>query len=555
MSVDATRPAAQLARKGRFLPPLWTCAILLLELGALAWLRLANPVGDRGSVNAFSMMLGVLLVLTYLVWFGFGSRFRWWVRWAPLLMGIVGTVAFFQVFRLEQVSGDFIPSFSLRSAERADAHLETPTAAIEPVDLVTTTADDFPQFLGPRRDVAVEHVALARDWQRQPPELLWRQPIGAGWSAFAVVNGFAVTLEQRGGTELVTCYEVATGKLRWSHPLSESRFDSAVAGIGPRATPTIDQGRVYVLGATGRLAALDGAHGALLWEKDLLEEFGLAPEQEAKDLPYGRSGSPLVVGDLVVVPAGGPSDGRRVSLVAYDKLSGEPRWQGGERQISCASPVLATLGGAEQILIVNEDAASGHDPVTGRVLWEHPWEGRSNANASVSQAVALAPDRVLLSKGYGVGAALLELAPRGDGFETHQLWHEPQLLRTKLTNVAIWQGHAYGLSDGILECVELASGRRMWKDGRYRQGQLLRVRDLLVVVAESGEVFLVEASPERPNHVLGSFQAITGKTWNNPALYGPHLLVRNAEEAACWRLPLEATKSAEGFEPLRPPTG
>ena len=198
------------------------------------------------------------------------------------------------------------------------------------------------------------------------------------------------------------------------------------------------------------------------------------------------------------------------------------------------------MGGVRQILIVNEDTVSGHDPASGRVLWERPWgEGRSNANASVSQAVAVPPDRVFLSKGYGIGAALIELTPAAsETFDVEEIWSDSRVLRTKFTNVTILDGTVYGLSDGILEAADLATGERRWKGGRYKQGQILRVGELLLVLAESGEVLLVEATPERRNSVLGRFQAIEGQTWNNVALYGPYLLVRNAEEAACYKLPL-----------------
>jgi outer membrane protein assembly factor BamB len=312
-----------------------------------------------------------------------------------------------------------------------------------------------------------------------------------------------------------------------------------MAGIGPRSTPTVAGGVVYAQGATGRLLALDGATGEVLWERDLLAEFGMTAEEEARDLPYGRAGSPLIVGDLVVVPAGGPSDGRTVSLAAWDKATGEKVWEGGDEQIGCASPTIATLGGVEQILIVNEASASGHDPVTGRMLWSHPREGRSNANANVSNAVPVPPDRVFLSKGYGLGATLLELSPKPDGtFAVEELWQSNRVMRTKFTNVAIRDGYVYGLSDGILECIDLATGERMWKGGRYKHGQILLVGDLLLVLAESGEMFLVEATPDHKNHVLGSFEAIEGKTWNTFALSGSRLVVRNAREAAVYELPL-----------------
>jgi outer membrane protein assembly factor BamB len=407
------------------------------------------------------------------------------------------------------------------------------------IDLVTTTENDFPGYLGADRSMTVSHVSLAHDWQRRPPEEIWRRPIGSGWSGFAVVNGYGVTMEERGDQEMVTTYDLRNGELAWtySHP---GTFDHPLGGPGPRSTPLIDEGMVYALGARGLLVALDGAAGELVWSNDLLEEFDVAPEQELANVFYGRSNSPLVVGDLLVIPGGGNRSRPPASLVAYHKRTGEKIWEGGERQISFSSPRLATLAGVEQILIVNEDTASGHHPATGAVLWEHPWPGRTPANASASQAVPVAPDRVLLSKGYGEGSALIQLVPREDGtFQVRTVWHNQRVLRTKLTNVALLDGHAYGLSQGILECVDVETGERVWKRGRYGHGQMLLVDRTLLILTEDGELVHVEATPDRPNFVLGRLQALTGQTWNNFALYGEYLVLRNAREAVVYRLPLE----------------
>ncbi len=535
-------------RKKHWLPPLsgrgkilgrLTWLLIVAALAAIVYLQNVDVFGDHGMENGVSMGVAGLVVIIWGLWFLVASGQAWWVRPLPLIGLVLFGVAFQALFRFESVSGEFIPNFVPRWAEKPDQKLAPPSPVVAGgVDLLTTTVDDFPQFLGRHRNLIVDHLRLARDWQAQPPKPLWRHEIGAGWSGFAVVNGFAVTMEQRGENELVTLYDVATGEPRWAHSTA-ARYELAMAGTGPRSTPTVDEGMVYTQGATGRLLALDGATGRVVWEKDLLTASGMSPEQEAKELPYGRSGSPLIVDDMVVVPVGGPSDGRQVSLVAFHKKTGEMIWQGGNEQISCASPGLAVLGGVRQILIVNESSATGHDIATGAVLWRHEREGRSFANANVSQAMPVPPNRVLLSKGYGLGAELIELEPKGDGtFETKSLWKETRVLRTKFTNAAIKDGYVYGLSDGILECAELATGKRVWKAGRYKHGQILLVGDLLLVLAESGEMLLIEATPERKNNVLGRFQALEGTTWNNFALYGSKLLVRNGEEAACYELPL-----------------
>jgi len=148
-------------------------------------------------------------------------------------------------------------------------------------------------------------------------------------------------------------------------------------------------------------------------------------------------------------------------------------------------------------------------------------------------------DRLLLSKGYGVGAKLLQVSRSGQGdWQVAEVWSNSRVLRTKFCNVVVQGDYVYGLSDGVLECVELASGQRVWKAGRYAQGQILGVGDLLIVQAESGEVALVEATSVG-HRELGRFAALEGKTWNNPSLYGRYLLVRNAEQAACYELALE----------------
>ncbi|MFM8414440.1 MAG: PQQ-binding-like beta-propeller repeat protein [Planctomycetota bacterium] len=191
------------------------------------------------------------------------------------------------------------------------------------------------------------------------------------------------------------------------------------------------------------------------------------------------------------------------------------------------------------MLVVNESRVVAYDPADGSELWGFEWPGHSNSDATCSQAQVLGDGRLFISKGYGIGAAVFAAAPAADPPTFAAVWRQPGLLKTKFTNVAIHDGHAYGLSDGILECVRLEDGARRWKKGRYGQGQVLRVADLLVVQAETGEVVLVECTPER--HVeRARLAALDGQTWNNPALSGDRLLVRNAQEAACYRLPLAA---------------
>ncbi|HPM82035.1 MAG TPA: PQQ-like beta-propeller repeat protein [Candidatus Anammoximicrobium sp.] len=544
MSTDSSDPtsappaASPPARSRRRFPGPWCLAVVVLALVALGLLR-TGKLGagmERAEVNVATLVLACVAAGAVFVWFLFFSGYSSRCRWGVLGAAVLGLAAAVACLRIEQVSGDLVPRLVFRWQPDADQRLARPAAATADVDLQTTTPEDFPQFLGPRRDAHLTGIRLDRNWQVRPPRLLWRQAIGAGWSTFAAVNGFAVTMEQRGDEELVTCYEVATGTMRWFHAVP-ARHHTVLGGAGPRATPTIHEGRVYALGATGVLRCLDGATGRPVWIEDLLARIGVTAEEDLDAIAWGRSNSPLIVDDLVVVPLGGPAQGPWVSLAAFDKATGRLVWTGGDCQASYSSPVLATIAGRRQILIVNQGYVSGHDPASGAQLWKHPWPGSSRGDASVSQVVPAPNDRLLLSKGYGVGAKLLQVSRNGpDQWQVAEVWSNSRVLRTKFCNVVVLGDHVYGLSDGILECVEVAGGRRVWKAGRYAMGQILGAGDLLVVQAESGEVALVEATPAE-HRELGRLAALEGKTWNNPSLYGRYLLLRNAEQAACYELP------------------
>jgi outer membrane protein assembly factor BamB len=521
---------------------------------AAAWYAWQASIAQYRTLHHFlvSLVCAVLVSLWYLRFGGAPQRVRQWLVGGAWL-GLVGFILLFRPV----YNGDMgIISWRLRYARDADERLNPIEAAGQASDWQTGPRD-YPRFLGNDYWAEVKGVRLETDWEAHPPVEVWRRAIGAGWSAFAIVGNYAVTQEQRGPDELVTCYLVDTGEPVWVHA-DEARFDPAdlsgsLGGVGPRATPTIHAERIYTQGATGIVNCLDARTGEVVWSHDTAEEFGAAVTL------WGKSGSPLVVDDMVLISVGGgtgeaasaaaaptakkPST---ASLVAFDIESGKVRWAAGSRKAAYASPVLAELAGERQIIMVNESYVTSHRASDGEVLWEYPWGHANDTTASASQPIPLPGDRLFLSKGYGVGSSLLAVGRSADGeFDIRPLWKPPikRVMKTKLCNVVMRDGYVYGLDDVLLECIELGTGDVQWKKRRspeFGHGQIMLVGELILVLSEFGELALVEATPAR-YHELASLQVLDDAqvTWNNPAFAPPYLLVRNAHEAACYRLPVK----------------
>jgi outer membrane protein assembly factor BamB len=382
---------------------------------------------------------------------------------------------------------------------------------------------EWPGFRGPGRDSIIRGVRIESDWSRTPPVELWRRPIGPGWSSFAVRNDRIYTQEQRGDDEVVSAYTLNSGEPVWRHRDS-ARFWESNAGAGPRATPTLSHGRVYTLGATGILNALDARNGARVWSRNAVSDTG------AKIPYWGIASSPLVVGDVVIAATGG-------SLAAYDAATGNPRWFGPKGGSGYSSPHLATIDGVAQVVLVNGPGVIGVAPSDGTVLWKHAWGGDS-----IVQPAMLAGGDLLIGSGSGLadktGLLRATVAHQEGRWIVKERWTTAGL-KPYFNDFVVHKGHAFGVDGTILACIDLGDGKRKWKGGRYGNGQLVLLadQDLLLVLSEEGELALVSATPDKFTEVA-RFPALDGKTWNHPVLVGDVLLVRNGEEMAAFRLSL-----------------
>jgi outer membrane protein assembly factor BamB len=391
-------------------------------------------------------------------------------------------------------------------------------SAAQPAPAATNTQAEWPGFRGPKRDGIVRGVRIKTDWSTSPPVQLWRRPIGPGWSSFAVSGDLLYTQEQRGDNEVVACYKASTGDPVWSHR-DAARFFESNAGAGPRATPTLSNGRVYTFGATGILNALDAKTGAVAWSRNVSSDTGVK-------VPFwGFSSSPLVIGNMVIVAASG-------QLIAYDAANGNRRWLGPSAGGSYSSPQLATIDGVAQVLLMGGTGAMSVSLTDGKELWEHTW----SSNSIVQPALTADGDVLITSQDNGTRRIAITHGP--SGWTTTERWTSNGL-KPYFNDFVVHKDHAYGFDGRILACIDLKDGQRSWKGGRYGNGQLVLLpdQDLLLVLSEEGELALVQATP---NEFVerAKFAAIQGKTWNHPVLVGDILLVRNGEEMAAFRLPL-----------------
>ncbi len=506
-----------------------------LGLALVAWAAATRHL--RGGVRWASLAAAILLVCapfalirTAGIKGGAGSEFHW--RWTPtpeqLLLAQGGDEPKPLPPSTAPASAAapvVIPKeTSSAKASVAPAASAAPVAAtIEAATPVATeTPAEWPGFRGPGRDGIIRGVRIVTDWSKSPPVAIWRRAIGPGWSSFAVRGDLLYTQEQRGDDEVVSCYKVSTGEPVWRHR-DAVRFYESNGGPGPRGTPTLSHGRVYTLGATGMLNALDAAHGTVVWSRNAASDTG-------RKIPdWGIASSPLVVDDIVVVAVSG-------TLAAYDLATGKPRWVGPQHGGSYSSPQLATIDGVDQILLLSAPGAVSVAPADGALLWEYSWEG-----GAIVQPALTSDGGVLInamSMMGGMGTRRLAVAHGEGGWTVEERWTSNGL-KPYYNDFVVHKGHAFGFDGNILACIDLEDGKRKWKGGRYGSGQLVLLpdQDLLLVMSEEGELALVSATPDKFTEVA-RFPALDSKTWNHPVLVGDVLLVRNGQEMAAFRLSL-----------------
>lgn len=454
-----------------------------------------------------------------------------------LFLALIG-FGFSVLLRNDGMTGEYQLTLHWRWTPTAEEQMlaaRTPDSpALEPPSIAGPTNaalanSEWPGFRGADRSGTWRGPRIATNWSERPPRQLWRITVGPGWSSFAVAGSQLFTQEQRGPMETVVCYEATSGRAIWNRGF-EARLEDPMGGPGPRATPTIAAGRLLAMGATGLLLCLDPATGDVVWQNDLKELAGRAPPM------WGFSGSPLVNGSRVIVWAGGKEDS---GLLAFDLETGALRWSAAAGDHTYASPQLNTIAGEEQVLMLSNDGLVLVEPETGEERLNYEWKF---SGYRAVQPRVVGEDTVLLGTPMNVGTRAIRVTRINGRLTAEDLWTSRRL-KPDFSDMVTYQGYIYGNDGGFLTCLDLMTGDRMWREGRYGKGQVLLLENdgLLLVAAENGRVHLVRADPQK--HVeLDSFKALEGKTWNHPVLVGDKLYVRNSQEAAGFQLPLASIR-------------
>ncbi len=570
--------------------------LIAMALGVVAWQISHADMGVTVWIYGVPLALAAVAIGETL-WRNRPARPRIGLV-AALLVVAWGWLPF---VRNDGFRGDYLPELTWRWTPTKESLLApamippaTPVAEVavtpatnpfDPENLaeyLSIHANDWPNFRGSQLQGRAESITEPLDWEKHPPTVLWKQPIGPGWSSFIYVAGKLYTQEQRGEQELVSCYDAATGKPVWQSA-HLTRFSEVVSGAGPRATPTFDQGQLFTFGASGVLTCHNAENGRVIWQRDLLKEVNA-------QLPmWGFSGSPIVVGHSlpwgassmkahshrqVIVYAGGSGDN---GLMAFDCATGKTDWaiKSKGMNFSSAQPIGENFR-HNMIVFGDEDGLFAVEPATQKILWKFrpsEWKGpamcqplqivesrpkpRDPADVSVTPLVLengrfpTTTDSLIVTLGDGIGVARLEMkfvpddpmphTLAGDSsykgtFSVKEVWTSNQL-KPSFNDMVYHQGHLYGFDQNILVCLDAETGQRKWKKGRYGFGQMILLPevDQLIVLSEFGECVLVAAEPTA-HRELGRVQAIEGKTWNHPIIAGQTLFIRNGEEAAALKL-------------------
>ena len=379
------------------------------------------------------------------------------------------------------------------------------------------------QWRGPNRDGHSPETGLLQTWPKTGPRLVWRAAgVGTGYSSFSAAGGRLFTLGARGNQEYVVALDRATGTQVWEYQ-NGRRFQND-RGDGPRSTPTVEGDRLYVFGGSGDLTCLELATGKRIWTVNLVQKFGGVN-------PYwGYSESPLIVGDRILVNAGG----RRASIVAINKADGATLWQQHSDAAGYSSPMLLRTGSLNQVIFFTDSRTLAVDARDGRLLWSYPKAANGTANIATP---IVRGTRVFVSSDYGTGAALLDVRAAGNIATANEVYFTRNMRNHHSTSVLVGD-YLYGFSSSILTALVFDTGALAWRDRSVGKGSLIYADERLYLYSENGVAGLAEASPEgyREHGRFTIPQQSGSPTWSHPVITGGLLILRDQDNVFAYNV-------------------
>lgn len=377
-------------------------------------------------------------------------------------------------------------------------------------------AEDWPQWRGPGRDGISKETGLMKVWPQDGPPVLWKRPLGQGFSTFSVVGDRAFTMYQDGAGQYAVCLDAKTGREVWKVRTGSANKYGGYPG--PRSTPTVDGERVYFLDGSGNLFCLEVASGKEVWSGNALSAF------QAKNLQWAVSMSPLVMGDVLIVNVGESSGS---SVVALNKMSGKYRWKSLSDKAGYSSPILRDINGSPQLVLFLGTGAAGLSPDDGKLLWRFPWKTSYDVHAATP---IVDRNRVFITSGYGVGAAMFEIQP---GNNPRQVWRSKEMKSHFGTPVLVG-GHLYGFDMSVFRCLNFETGQSTWKEGGLGKGSLMVADGMAYVLGGNARMLLGRLTPSRFEKVSEFRAPLSGRCWTMPVVSNGRLFLRNEQDMVCY---------------------
>lgn len=443
----------------------------------------------------------------------------WFLEWGVLLL--LWTLA------LPGPLSAQLPKISPGTAKNlvSQSREETDTRVSE-----TTEQGQWTSFLGNQRNGISDETGLNVNWNEHKPSVLWREPLGGGYSSMVIAEGKLWTMATHLNHDYIICLDALSGKKLWSTRGAPTYLDNQRQARGPRSTPTWHAGKLYCLLPAGDLLCLTADTGRILWKVNIFDISG-APRQEQKTIYYwGMSASPLIEGDLVILQPGGSANN---SVIAVHKDTGKLVWSAGTDPPGYASPIVIEAENQRQIIVPTGQSILSLNPKEGSLLWRVVWGNKYNCNCATP---VWNEDSLFISSAYGTGSMRFALILQNEELRPISRWKNLSMQNQFATSI-IKDGYIYGphgdLATVTYRCLDMQRGEVQWISRRVGKCTQIAAQGHLICLTEQGTLVLVEANPTEYREKGKLTGLLEFKAWAHPTLANHKLYLRDEKRILC----------------------